>query len=153
MLFTIKRTTLCGAAAAVAIGLSAVANAHSPVPLTDHQLDTVTAAQGGPTAAVTAATTATGLSATGTAQTLALVTVSDSPFDGAGAQAAGVAWGIGMNGASPGGSNASVSTFAEAPGNVQGNVGWNLTIYNNGLTFSVGVQSSVGILVPGCGPC
>lgn len=149
MTFTIKTMALSLAAATALLCVPMVADAGSPVALTDGQLDRVTAAQGGPAGLVSAAAMGLGLFAIGNTSTTAVTEVGDSPFDGSGAQVTGVAVGIGKNGVSPGQSSASVSTFTEAPGNFVLNGGWNMTVYGLGVTLQVGVSSSVGDLVPG----
>jgi hypothetical protein len=127
---------------------SMVADAGSPVTLTDRQLDRVTA-QGGPAALVNATATGSGLFTTGTVQTAAITEVGDSPFDGATAVATGQAFGLGTNGAAPGTSSTNVTTFTEAPGNFVINVGWNRTVSGMDSTFQVGVSVSVANLIPG----
>jgi hypothetical protein len=114
-MISIKRMALSLVAASALLCASMVVRAGGPVVLMDGQLDGVTAGQGGPFAEAAAAAAASGLVVNGNTQTHATTEVADSPFGGSNALATGVAFGLGMNGVTPGTSSASVTTFAEAP--------------------------------------
>lgn len=126
-----------------------VAEAGSPIALTNSQLDRVTAAQGGPFAEANAAATGAGLLASGNTGTIAVTGVGNSPFHGSDAYASGVAVGTGSNGLTQGEASTAVTTFSEAPGNFVVNMGYNTTIFGLGTTVQVGVSVSTGDLVPG----
>ncbi|MBV9199700.1 MAG: hypothetical protein JO320_22010 [Alphaproteobacteria bacterium] len=144
----IKRIAISILATNALMGVSTVTHSRSPVPLTESQLDGITA-EGGPLAEAAGAAAASGLTTLGNTSTVAVTGVGNSPFDGANAQATGVAFGLGMNGVSPGASSTAVTTFAEAPGNFVVNLNYNKTIYGIGATLQIGVSASTGVLVPG----
>ena len=128
-------------------------NAGSPVPLTERQLDNVTAGQGGPFAGAAADATGLGLTAFGGTQTTALIGVgspgNDGPFGGSNAQAIAYAYGGGLNGVLPGSGTASAVAVTQAPGNLAVNIGLNYTVYGIGTTVQGSISSSTGLLVPG----
>ena len=77
MSITIKRMALSVVVASAFLCESAVAHAGGPVALTDRQLDSVTAAQGGPLAQVAAAAAASGLVTLGSTSTVAVTGVAE----------------------------------------------------------------------------
>ena len=144
-----RKTTLSILAAGVWLGTPTGVVAGGQVTLTERQLDSVTAAQGGPAAESAAAAAASGLTTVGNSSTVAVTGVGNSPFNGSTGQATGVAFGLGANGVIPGTSSATASTFAEAPGNVVVNLNYTQTIYGIGSTLQVSVSASTGLFVPG----
>ena len=139
---------------------SMVVYAGSRVPLTDNQLDFVTAGniisgQGGGLPFATSAADATGLGlrAFGGTQTMAVIGIgspgNDGPFGGSNAQASAYAYGGGLNGVSPGSGTANAAAVTQTPGNLVVNIGWNYTVYGIGTTVQGSVSSSTGLFVPG----
>jgi hypothetical protein len=132
---------------------STIADAGSPVTLTDRQLDRVTAGQGGPFAASAAAATGLGSTTVGGTQTTALIGIgspgNDGPFGGSNAQAVAYAYGGGMNGVIPGSGTANAATVTQAPGNLTVNIGWNYTVHGIGIVVQGSVSSSTGLFVLG----
>jgi hypothetical protein len=153
MSIIIKSMALSVVAAATLSFASMDVDAGNPVALTEHQLDGVTAGQGGPFAASAAAATGLGLTTFGGTQTTAVIGVgspgNDGPFGGSNAQASAYAYGGGLNGVLPGSGTANAVTATEAPGNLTVHIGWNYTVYGIGTTIQGSVSSSTGLFVPG----
>jgi hypothetical protein len=149
MKFTINKVALSFVAAGGLVCVATAAGAGGKVALTDGQLDSVIAAQGGPFAEVAAGAQATGLVVSGSTSTFAITNNGGSPFDGSSASASGVAVGSGSNGLTPGTSSTNVATFTEAPGNFVVNLNVNRTVSALGTTIQGGFSSSVGFLIPG----
>jgi len=156
MTMSIKGTAVSLIVAGTLCCASMVADAASPVTLTDRQLDNITAGQDGPPppfATSAAAATGLGLRAFGGTQTTALIGVgspgNDGPFGGSNAQAIAYAYGGGLNGVLPGSGTANAVTATEAPGNLTVHIGTNHTVSGIGTVVQGSISSSTGLFVPG----
>jgi len=154
MTTSIKRVALSLVAVGTLSCASTIADAGSPVTLTDRQLDRVTAGQTPPVFATSAAAAAgLGLTVFGGTQTTAVTVIgspgNDGPFGGSTAQAVAYAYGGGLNGVLPGSGAANATAATEAPGNLVVNIGMNYTVYGIGTVVQGSISSSTGLFVPG----
>jgi len=154
VLITIKAIAIAAVSAGVLLFAAGGVSAGGQVSLTERQLDSVTAGQGGlPFAASDAAATGLGLTVFGGTQTMALIGIgspgNDGPFGGSNAQASASAYGGGLNGVLPGSGTAHAAAVAGTPGNLVVNIGQNYTVYGIGTVLQGSFSSSVGLFVPG----
>jgi hypothetical protein len=142
------------AAVGALLSAASVADAGSPVALTNSQLDGVTAGDTPPVfATADAAGAGLGLRAFGGTMTSAVTGVgspgNDGPFGGSNGQAIAYGYGGGLNGVLPGAGAASATTATEAPGNLTAHIGMNYTVYGIGTVVQGSISSSTGLFVPG----
>jgi hypothetical protein len=151
-----KMLTVALAGAGVWIGVAAGADAGSPVPLTDHQLDHVTAGSAIVTSSADAA--ATGLNVMASTLANSILGTNQGVEDGFGSEggvgsSVAVAWGLNPLGNSNGAPPATSSTNATSGGAAQGNytltIGGGATSSALGQTIQVSTTSVYGVFVPG----
>lgn len=150
--------TLVGAGALLVISIAPSANARAagPVPLTDGELDHVSAGSALVTSSADAQATGLNVMASTTSNSILGTNQGVEPgFGSVGGVASGtaVAWGLNplgnSNGAPPPTSSTNVTTTGVAQGNFTLTIGGNATSSALGQTIQVGTTSVYGVLIPG----
>lgn len=150
--------TLVGAGALLAISIAPLANARAagPVPLTDGELDHVSAGSALVTSSVDAQATGLNVMATTVSNSILGTNQGVEPgFGSVGGIASGsaVAWGLNplgnSNGLPPPTSSTNVTTAGVAQGNFNVTIGGNATSSALGQTIQVGTTSVYGVFIPG----